>query len=129
MSAVSRPSLSSRWPETPSSRPSDASVSGREPGLAAPARVQRGPLGGDGEVPGVERNENGKLLRAAAAEFDVFVTLDSNLEHQQNVAALDLAIVVIRAASSDLADLEPALLKMNALPPAVRPGRSYVITA
>ena len=35
---------------------------------------------------------NGELLRAAAAEFDVFVTLDLNLEYQQNVRALDLAV-------------------------------------
>ena len=73
--------------------------------------------------------KNGALLRAAAAEFDVFVTLDSNLEYQQNVAALDLAIVVIRAASSDLADTEPALPQLNVLLPTVEPGRSYVVAA
>ena len=66
---------------------------------------------------------NGALLRAAAAEFDVFVTLDSNLEHQQNVASLDLAVLVVRAASSDLADVEPALPALNALLPSVQPGR------
>ena len=73
--------------------------------------------------------KNGELLRAAAAEFDVLVTLDSNLEYQQNVAAFDLAIIVIRAVSSDLADVEPALLEINALLPSVRPGRSYVVAA
>ena len=73
--------------------------------------------------------KNGELLRAAAAEFDVFVTLDSNLEYQQNVTALDLAVVVVRAASSDLSDLEPLLPELNALLPSVRPGRSYVVAA
>ncbi len=73
--------------------------------------------------------KNGTLLRAAAAEFDVFVTLDSNLQYQQNVAALDLAVVVVRAPSSDLADLEPLLPALNALLPSVRPGRSYVVAA
>ena len=73
--------------------------------------------------------KNGELLRAAAAEFDVFVTLDSNLGYQQNVSALDLAVVVIRAPSSDLSDLEPLLPELNALLPAVRPGRSYVVAA
>ena len=71
--------------------------------------------------------KNGELLRMAAAEFDAFVTLDSNLEYQQNVAALDLAVVVVRAPSSDLSDLEPLLLELNALLPSVRPGRSYVV--
>ncbi len=73
--------------------------------------------------------KNGELLRAASVEFDVLVTLDSNLEYQQNVAAFDLAIIVIRAVSSDLADVEPALLEINALLPSVRPGRSYVVAA
>lgn len=71
---------------------------------------------------------NGELLRAAASEFEVFVTLDSNLEYQQDVASLDLAVVVVRAASSDLADVEPALAELNALLPSVRPGRSYVVS-
>ena len=72
---------------------------------------------------------NGDLLRAAAVEFDVFVTLDTNLEHQQNVASLDLAVVVVRAASADLADVQPALSELNALLPSVQPGQSYVVVA
>ena len=73
--------------------------------------------------------KNGELLEAAAAEFDVLVTLDANLEHQQNVAPLDLAVVVIRAASSDLADVERALPALNTLLPSVEPGKSYVVAA
>ena len=34
--------------------------------------------------------KNGALLRVAAEVFDVFVTMDRNLPHQQNLAALDL---------------------------------------
>lgn len=37
--------------------------------------------------------KNGKLLALAAARFDVFVTADRNLEFQQNLAALPIAIV------------------------------------
>lgn len=73
--------------------------------------------------------KNGELLQAAAAEFDVLVTLDTNLEHQQNVTSLDLAVVVIRAASADLADVEPALPALNTLLPAVKPVQSYVVAA
>ena len=73
--------------------------------------------------------KNGDLLRAAAAEFDVFVTLDSNLEYQQDVKALDLAVIVLRARSSDLADLTPLLQALDALLPTVKPGHSYVIGA
>ena len=35
--------------------------------------------------------KNGKLLGLAAAEFDVFLTMDRNLEFQQNLAALPIA--------------------------------------
>ncbi|MEM6327377.1 MAG: DUF5615 family PIN-like protein [Bacteroidota bacterium] len=72
---------------------------------------------------------NGDLLQAAAAEFDVFVTLDSNLEYQQNVASLDLAVVVIQATSSDLADIHPVLPELNARLASVQPGQAYVIAA
>ena len=52
--------------------------------------------------------KNGSLLaRAAADRFDVLVTTDRGLEHQQNLAALPLAVVLLRPASNDLADLQP----------------------
>lgn len=43
--------------------------------------------------------KNGELLRRASGQFDVFVTADQNLEHQQNIAALPLAVVVVIARS------------------------------
>lgn len=48
---------------------------------------------------------NGKLLRAAADEFDVLLTVDRNLKHQQNLNALPIAVVVLIGNSSRLADL------------------------
>lgn len=39
--------------------------------------------------------KNGKLLQLVAAEFDVFVTSDKNLRHQQNLSSLSLAIVLL----------------------------------
>lgn len=41
--------------------------------------------------------KNGVLLRAAAAEFDVFLTGDQNLQFQQNFAGLSLAVIVLVA--------------------------------
>lgn len=73
--------------------------------------------------------KNGVLLRAAEAEFDVLVTLDSNVEYQQNISALNLAILVIRAASSDLSGIEPLLPEINAILPKLRPGEAYLISA
>lgn len=70
--------------------------------------------------------KNGELLRAAAAEFDVLVTLDVGLEHQQNLPSFDLAVIVIRVASADMADVQLALPAVNALLPSVQSGQSYV---
>lgn len=41
--------------------------------------------------------QNGALLRLAEQEFDVFLTNDQNLEHQQNLKEFNLAIVVLVA--------------------------------
>ena len=41
--------------------------------------------------------KNGKLLALAAVQFDVFVTADRNLQYQQNLAALPVAVVVLVA--------------------------------
>lgn len=49
---------------------------------------------------------NGKLLALAAAEFDVFVTVDRNLPFQQHLPKFDIAIVSLMAKSNRLADLQ-----------------------
>ncbi len=53
--------------------------------------------------------QNGTLLRLAEQEFDVFLTNDQNLEHQQNLKKLDLAIVVLVASTNDIEDLIPLM--------------------
>ena len=49
--------------------------------------------------------ENGQLLALAAAQFDVFVTVERNLSFQQNVTTFDIAVIVLRAKSNRLHDL------------------------
>jgi hypothetical protein len=44
---------------------------------------------------GWARLSNGALLRAAEAQFDVFVTTDKNLRHQQKATGQQLAILVL----------------------------------
>ena len=50
---------------------------------------------------------NGELLRRAAERFDVVVTADQNLEFQQNLKVLPIAVVVMIADSNRLESLEP----------------------
>lgn len=51
--------------------------------------------------------KNGKLLRLAEPEFDLFVTADRNLSYQQPTASFQLGIVVLRARTTKLEDLLP----------------------
>jgi len=57
--------------------------------------------------------KNGQLLVLAAAEFDAFVTVDKNLEFQQNLARLPIAIVVLDASSNELAVLLPLIPRLE----------------
>ena len=43
--------------------------------------------------------QNGDLLRAAEEAFDVFITTDQNLSHQQNLKGRKLAILVLPTTS------------------------------
>jgi len=65
--------------------------------------------------------ENGELLRLAAEHFDVLITADRNLEHQQNLRTLPVSVVVLAASTNrleSLAPLVPQLLELlKALPP------------
>jgi hypothetical protein len=45
---------------------------------------------------------NGVLLKNAEAEFDVFITADSNLSFQQNVPTFKIAVIVLHAESTQL---------------------------
>ena len=50
---------------------------------------------------------NGALLRQAAVEFDALLTADQNIEFQQNLTTLPMAVVVLVANSNRLESLEP----------------------
>ena len=74
---------------------------------------------------------NGALLRSAADRFDVFVTLDRNLSAQNNLAQLDLIVVVLSAGAGagDVAELRPLIPRvLKALDHAV-PGEIIEISA
>ena len=53
--------------------------------------------------------KNGELLRLAEKEFDVFVTTDKGIPHQQNISRLELAVVLLRAKSNAYEDLAPLM--------------------
>jgi hypothetical protein len=56
--------------------------------------------------------KNGKLLRQAQGEFDVFVTVDRNLSFQQHVVSFDIGVIVITAKSNRLQELLPSVPRL-----------------
>jgi len=66
--------------------------------------------------------ENGALLRLAEPEFDVFLTRDRNLEYQQNLAAFDLAVIVLVAPTNDIEDLRPLMEAVNETIMGIKPA-------
>lgn len=53
--------------------------------------------------------QNGELLRLAEQSFDVLITNDQNMEHQQRIESFDLAFVVLVATTNDIIDLIPLM--------------------
>ena len=70
--------------------------------------------------------KNGALLLKAEAEFDVLLTVDSNLEFQQNPATLPIAVVVL-VGKNNIAALKPLMPQVRELLPTVERGRLYQI--
>ena len=67
--------------------------------------------------------ENGELLRrAAAVQFAAFVTMDRNLEFQQNVRGIAIGIVVLIARNGRIQSLLPLVPELLRALAEVRPG-------
>ena len=84
------------------------------------------------DVESVQKNgwagiQNGELLARAEQAFDVFVTMDGNIEFQQNYARLRLAIVALRARSNRLRDTVPLMPKVLALLVTLKAGTVSVV--
>src|SRR5437763_13865912 len=64
---------------------------------------------------GWEEIDDGSLLARAAAQFDVFLTVDTKLPYQQNIAGLNIAVAVLRGRTPRLADLRELLDRLRAV--------------
>jgi hypothetical protein len=71
--------------------------------------------------------KNGELLALASQHFDVFVTVDRNLSFQQNIASFSVAVVVLRAPSNRLAELQKLIPALLAAIESPQPGVAIVI--
>lgn len=70
---------------------------------------------------------NGPLL-ALAADFDVLLTADQNVEHQQNLRALPVAVAVLVAASNRIESLGPLVPELLRVLPTLKRGDFIRVT-
>lgn len=66
---------------------------------------------------------NGKLLSQAELLFDVLVTIDRNIRHQQNLAERNIAILVLCVFSNDISDIEPLVPNAVRALKSIKPGQ------
>ena len=94
-----------------------------------PKRLKNGLIGHEVRtVPesGWASTRNGDLLRLAEGQFDVFLTVDRKLEHQQTLSSFAIAVVVLIAKTNTLTSLQPLVPQILEALPRARPG--YAIT-
>ena len=76
---------------------------------------------------GLSGYKNGQLLRRITGDFNVFVTIDKSIQHQQNLGAYDVAFALLRVRSNDIVDIEPVLPRLFARWSELRPRTLLII--
>jgi hypothetical protein len=71
--------------------------------------------------------KNGELLRRAHGVCEALVTLDRNLEFQQNIKILPYGIVVVHSRSNRVVDLTPHIPAILLAASQVGPGRAVTV--
>ena len=74
--------------------------------------------------------KNGKLLRliAESGQFDVFLTMDKSLPHQQQLERLPFAVAVLRARSNRFEDTHPLMPEVFRRLAEFQPGHVHILT-
>ena len=72
---------------------------------------------------------NGELMQRARECCDVFVTLDRNIEFQQNIPVLPFGIIVVRAVSNRMVHLRPLASAILLAVSAAKPGQLQKVGA
>jgi hypothetical protein len=71
---------------------------------------------------------DGGILRRADGQFDVLITLDQKLPHQQPIARFSLAVVVLKAGHNRYHDLLRLVPRLLTLLPTLRPGTATTLS-
>jgi predicted nuclease of predicted toxin-antitoxin system len=71
--------------------------------------------------------KNGTLLRLMAGVFDVLITIDNNLENQQQLASQPAGFIVLRAANNKFSTLLPLMPRVREALTTLKPGQVIII--
>ena len=74
--------------------------------------------------------KNGNLMRTSIeAGFDIFLTVDKNLQHQQNIKQYDIIVVVLDVFHNKLSQLAPLIPVLESEMGSYEKGKCYTIKA
>lgn len=73
--------------------------------------------------------KNGQLLTRAVLEFDCFLTVDSNLQFQQSLGQLPIAVLVVRAPNNRFVTLKSMMSLVREALRVIERGELRVIGA
>lgn len=72
---------------------------------------------------GWKGKKNGELLKAAQKEFDVLITMDKGIEHQQKWQMMTIGFIIVSAKTNRYAEIAPLMPKVNAALRLIRAGQ------
>lgn len=67
--------------------------------------------------------KNGELLRLMTGVFDVFITIDSNLEYQQQLADQPVSFIILFAKNNKYETLLPLMTHVGQVLETIEPGQ------
>jgi hypothetical protein len=68
---------------------------------------------------------NGVLLARIGSDFDIFITMDSNIVYQQNLEGLQLCLIVLHGPNSRYETLQPLLPAIRSAIADAQPGSVF----
>jgi predicted nuclease of predicted toxin-antitoxin system len=77
---------------------------------------------------GLKGKQNGELLRTAEiAGYDVLLTVDQGIPHQQRSVARRLSIVLVRSRTNQIEDLLPLVEAISRVLETIQPGETAAV--
>ena len=80
------------------------------------------------EEAGFKGLKNGRLLEAASGQYEVLITVDQNLQYQQNLQNFSIAVIVLKAKRSTYPMLKPLMPQVLEILGTIEPGEIVVVS-